>query len=511
MPAPVDGTDAARKIGAPAPEDGRAASPETRTSASGLAALAPPPIERSAEDDRAGLDPSPPPKPRRRAFGQFRRAVLVLALVAGLGVMLARRAAVPPAVEVVRPQRRAVTETVAASGGVAGRRETLVGSPVAGTVAELWVDEGDVVRRGQPLARIQNDVAQAQVRQAAQASQTARAELAQAAAGPRTSELNAARAQVAQAEATVRQRQAQLGQARAAVTQAEARRVLARQNLERNRFLLREGAIARQAVDQAVSEDVVAAAEVTSARDAVTTAQANLTAAQAGVTAAREQLRTLAAGPRPEAVEVARQRVREAEAALRVAREQAQTAIIRAPFAGTVTEIISELGAPVATNGVVRLVQTGRPEIRLDVDESNLADLETGQRAILTSSTYRSARLEGRVSELGAQVDPARGTVQIKVVPDRSAAWLRSGETVNVNIIVAKDVPRLVIPSTALRTQGDTRVVLVVRGGQVVARPVVLGAVEGDMVPVLDGLSVEDRVVRSADQVQPGARVQAKE
>jgi HlyD family secretion protein len=233
--------------------------------------------------------------------------------------------------------------------------------------------------------------------------------------------------------------------------------------------------------------------------------------AEAALQVAQEQLRTLAAGPRKEAVAVARQRVSEAEAALQVAREQAQNAIVRAPFAGTVTEILSELGAPVANNGVVRLVQTGLPEIRLDVDETNLADLKVRQRAVITSSTYRTARLNGRVSEIGAQVDPARGTVQIKVVADKAPAWLRSGETVNVNIIVAQDVPRLVIPSTAVRTQGDTRVVLVLRSGQVEARPVVLGAVEGETVPVLDGLSPDDRVVRSADQVQPGARVRAKE
>src|SRR5262249_37169971 len=152
------------------------------------------------------------------------------------------------------------------------------GSPVAGTVAELWVEEGDVVRRGQRLARIENDVAQAQVRQAAQALQTGRAglaqagagprgsgfngagaevmqaaralqtanaQVAQAAAGPRASELNAAKAQVAQAESTVRQRQAQVAQSRAAVTQAEARRVLAQQNLDRNRLLFNEGAVSR--------------------------------------------------------------------------------------------------------------------------------------------------------------------------------------------------------------------------------------------------------------------------
>jgi HlyD family secretion protein len=506
----VEETEAVPAIHTPSSPDRRAASPETQASAGGPAIVAPPPAQRSTHDGHAAAEPPLTLKPRRRAYHLPWRTALAVALVVVTILLIARRAAVPPAVEVVHPQRRLITETVAASGRVAGRRETIVGSPVPGTVAELWVDEGDVVRRGQPLARIENDVAQAQVRQAAQALQTARAGLAQAAAGPRSSELNAARAQVAQAEATVNQRQAQLAQSRAAVTQAEARRVLAQQNLERNHYLFHEGAIARQTVDQAVSEEKVAVAEVIASRDAVTTAQANLAAAQAGVTAAREQLRTLAAGPRSEAVEVARQRVRDAEAALQVAREQAQNAIIRAPFAGTVTEILSELGAPVANNGVVRLVQTGLPEIRLDVDESNLADLKVGQRAVITSSTYRTARLDGRVSEIGAQVDPARGTVQIKVVADHSPAWLRSGETVNVNIIAAQDVPRLVIPSTAVRMQGDTRVVLVVHSGQVVVRPVVLGAVEGETVPVLDGLSSEDQVVRYADQAQPGARVRVK-
>jgi HlyD family secretion protein len=438
------------------------------------------------------------------------RMGVLAALIVGVSLFLNWWSGRPILVEVVPPERRAVMETVAASGQVSGRRESVVGSPVQGVVAELCVDEGDVVRRGQPLARIQNNVAQAQVRQAEQALRTARAQLVQTEAGARPSELQASRAQVQQAEATVGQREAQVAQARAAVTQAEARRELAQKNLERNRYLLREGAIARQSVDQAEMEYRAAVAEVASAREGVATAQANLAAARAAVAAARAQSRTLEEGPRPEAVLVARLRVREAEAALQVAREQARSAIARAPFAGTVTKIITERGGPVGTNGILRLVQTGRPEIPVDVDESNLANLRVGQPAVITSSTFRDARLEARVTRISPQVDPARGTVEVRLVPSRSVSWLRPGETVNVNIITAPSAPRLVIPRSAIRREGDRTVVLLVKNGRAVAQPVTLGPVEGDLVPVLQGLTPTDLVVRQADQVTPGARVQAR-
>jgi HlyD family secretion protein len=371
------------------------------------------------------------------------------------------------------------------------------------------------VRRGRALARIRNDVAQAQVRQAEQALRTARAQLEQAAAGARLSELNAARAQVRQAEATVRQRAAAVDQARAQVRQAEARRELARKNLERYRYLLGEGAIARQTVDQAEADFRAADAEVTAAQEGVATAQATLAAARSAVAAARADLRTLEAGPRREVVDVARQRVREAEAALHVAREQANTAVVRAPFDGTVTRIIAELGAPVGPEGVVRMVQTTRPEIHVDVDESNLADVRVGQRVVVTSSTFRDARLAGRVTKIGAQVDPARGTVELTVVPASEPAWLRPGMTVTVNIVTAEEVRRLVLPRSAVRREGGGSasleygrvIALVVRDGRALAQPVRIGPVEGDVVPVLEGVTTRDRVVRDAERVEPGARV----
>jgi RND family efflux transporter MFP subunit len=267
-------------------------------------------------------------------------------------------------------------------------------------------------------------------------------------------------------------------------------------------------AAARQGVATAEADLAAARANLAATRDAVAAAQAGVSASRAAVAAAEADRRTLAAGPREEAVAVARERVDEAESALAVAREQARDARVIAPFSGTITEILAEPGASVTqAGGVVRLVQTSRLEIEADVDENNLADLRVGQRAVITSTTFRSARLEGRIREIGAQVDVTRGTVEVKIVPESVPAWLRPGLTVDVNLIVNEAAKRLVIPRTAVRRQGESSVVIVPENGVARARPVILGAVEGEVVPVLEGVEASDRVARYADRVQPGARV----
>ena len=82
--------------------------------------------------------------------------------------------------------------------------------------------------------------------------------------------------------------------------------------------------------------------------------QAGVQAAQANVKALEARLRTVQTGATPEEIEVARQRVADAEQALRVAQQQVQEAVVTAPFAGIITAINAELGQPVGAQGVVR-------------------------------------------------------------------------------------------------------------------------------------------------------------
>jgi HlyD family secretion protein len=447
-------------------------------------------------------------------------ALLVGLLGLGLGVWWWRQA---KDVTVTQPARARITESIASSGRVRGVTETLVGVQAAGVVERLFVQDGERVSAGQRLAVLKNDVAEARVAQAEAALTTAQATLVQVARGALPSELEAAAAQVREARAQLEQQRASLAQADQSVVQAQAQlaqlleeRDLAAKQLDRSERLLERGLIAKAEYDEALTRFRVSAQRVVAQGQALGVAEAAVravrgavAAAEARVSVAEAHLRTVETGARPEDVAIARQRVREGEQALAVARRQAQEAVVVAPFGGVVTAIHAETGQTVGSQGVLRLVST-EMEIRVDVDETNLADLSVGQPALISSNTFPDAAFDGIVREIAAAVDQTRGTVTLTVAPLNPPAWLRPGQTVNVNVVTHRAAERFLVPPTALRRANDRNVVLVVQDGRAVEKTVLTRPPTKDGVPITAGLGADDRVITNAATVRAGDRVRVR-
>lgn len=495
-----------------------------RTSDTGLMRVEPPHTEAVRTEVAEVAVDRPRELKRSRSLRKWLiRLGILLAVVIVIGFFIWRSRR-PTIVTVVQPKLTTITETIASSGRVGGATETLVGTQAQGVVEQLYVKEGDMVTAGQRLAVLKNNVAEAQAAQSEQAVQTARAQLAQTARGPLASEVEAASERVRQAEAQVTQQRAAVSQAQKSVTQARAQinqlkaeRDLASKQLDRSRTLVAQGVIPRAEYDQQQTSLRVAEERVAAQQQAIELAQANvrqmqasLKAAEANLRAQQASLQTIKSGARSEDVQVAQQRLREAEQAVRVSRQQVENAVVTAPFAGVVTEINAELGQTVGAQGVLTLVSS-ESEIRLDVDESNLADLKLGQTAIVSSSTFADSGFEGTVTEIGAAVDVSRGTVQVTVTPTNPPAWLRPGQTVNVNVVTAKNVQRLLVPPTALTRVGDRTVVFVIENGVALEKPVVTRPPTQEGVPVLAGLSADDRIITDVGSIQAGQAVRVKD
>lgn len=491
---------------------------------------------------------SPAPAASRLARGRKRAPrympLLVLALIslaAGITAAIVNR---PASVTLITPHERVITESIAASGLVGGYREVAVGAQAGGIVASVNVVEGQRVHKGDLLAVVDNALASAQVIQARQAVATARAQLAQQSARALSSEVDAAiqrwhqarilagerRSQVAtareassQTAASISQALAQLDKARLDVDSANARLALKTKMRDRANALLSQGAIAQQDADQASADYDVAVNEVASAQSQVAysqsaeaasrsaahdilVAQAEAGGAARALAIAAADLATLKSQPRPESVSLARQHVRDAETALRVQEANAGSTQVRTPFDGIVTKILAEPGSS-SLSGIIKLVEIGRPEIRVNVDEMNLGSLYVGCPAVITSTAYPGNRANGRVSRVGAQVDSSSGTVEVVVRFDPAITWLRPGQTVDVNLVVKPSVKRLLIPMSAVRKTAAGDVVVVVRDGRAVDRPVTIGAPAGSDVPILTGLSASQAIILNADKVSAGKRV----
>ena len=398
--------------------------------------------------------------------------------------------------------------------------------------------------------------AKAQVMSAQDTVRTAKASLAQASRPPLRSEVNRLKADVDQAIAVAEAKQAatrnrlselrngatkeERDQARAQLAQANAQFEQAEKDFKRQQALVKEGAVSKSALDAAETALTVAQRTrenadarlkqltVGTRKEQIAQAEADLRAAEATLRGARvsgeAQLQTLLSQPRKEdvlvaerkvaeaeqAVAVAKTRLMDAERALGVAQSRVADAKVKAPFDGTVTEVVTEPGGITGPNQpIIRLVRSQSPEIRIDLDEVNLGKINVGQLAKVSCDAFPGETFDAKVTEIGAQVDADRGTVEVRLIPTTQPAWLRPGQTLSVNIVTDSGSNRLVIPLTAVNTIGGESTVLVVDAGKVVKKVVKVGPAGKDGVPVTDGIAATDQVIVTPTGRKPGDSVTA--
>lgn len=413
-----------------------------------------------------------------RARRWFSVAVIVAVAAGGTAYWLVHR---PIEVAIIRPVLTSISETIASSGLVGGVKESVIGASFNGAVLRLPVKLGDHVQAGETLAVLKNNITQAQVTQAEKAVVTARAQLKQTSRGPLASELQVTQMQVSQARALAAQATSELG--------------LARKTQERTQALSKAG--------------VVSKSEMDTSNSALAAAKAKSRSGTASIRLAEAQLQTLRSTPRKEDVELSRDRLAEAQQSLLVVRQQAAEATVTAPFSGTITAVNVEVGQNVDALGLFGLVSDAL-EIRIDLDESNLADISVGQKALLSAAAFPGQTFEGRLKEISPSVNRIRGTVSIKLQPIAPPAWLKSGQTLNVNLVTNQAAMRLLVPATALRRSGERTVALVVQGDRAIEKIVVTRPPTDKGIPVLAGLEASDIVIVNPEKIQPGDTVRIK-
>jgi HlyD family secretion protein len=252
---------------------------------------------------------------------------------------------------------------IAAPGRIEAVSEEInLGFEIPGRLDVVLVDEGDVVRAGQVVARLD-----ASVQRAARASAVARLAMAEA---ERDRVVNGARVEERREADAVR-------------AQAEAALAQAIREVARRRNLFRDGVIAREESERA---------------------ERDVTLAQARLDEATERARTVQADARPDdraradaAVALARAQVAEVDAQL------AKTEL-RAPSDGVIVRRYRRAGETLSFERRETLIATmadpSRLRVRVDVNETEIARLALGQSVEVTAEAYGDRRFLGTVSRI---------------------------------------------------------------------------------------------------------------
>ena len=337
-----------------------------------------------------------------------------------------------------------------ASGYVTARRRATVSSKVTGKVIEVNVEEGMAVHEGQILARLDDSTPRA-----------------------------ALHLTEAQAEA-----------ARRAVRESEVRLAEAKLTLKRRLQLVKDSLSTQAEVDQAQAE--------------VDSVEARILAAQ--------------------------QQVAVAERQIALQQTDLDNTIIRAPFSGVALskdaqpgEMVSPVsaGGGFTRTGISTIVDMKSLEIEVEVNEAYINRVTPKQRVVAVLDAYPDWEIPAHVITMVPTADRQKATVLVRVgfdalepriLPDMGVKvrFLRD-EAVESAAGAAPVKAAVLVPKTAIKTEGSETAVFVIRGAVAERRAVRVGGTDGDRVEVISGLQSGERVVAPIpDTLKDGAAVTVK-
>ena len=391
-------------------------------------------------------------------------AVLVIVGVVAFNVTKDRRNKIP--VQTQKVARRDLVSTVSASGEIKPKKFVNVAADVSGRITDLYVKEGDTVRRGQMLARIDATRLEAGKEQSEAAVQAARADLARAEADVQNARLGFERAKKMRSDQLISDQQFEQADAdlkmKAAAVDAQKRRI--RQ---------------QEAMLASTSDDVRKTVVVAPMNGVVTSLQ----------------------------------------------KEQGESVIGAQSFSPTVIMTVGDVSAfeveILVDETDIRYVTLGQPsEVRVDALEGVKLKgevTEIGSSAIPRGSSAASTTL---TSSTANQAKDFKVTVTLKEPPPSLRSGLNATAEITTNkkekvlaipiqAVVVREVSKegKVVDPTALqasegdpsgvpRAKGDEKEgVFVVNNGQVSFRPVKTGIIGETEIEITDGLKEADEIV----------------
>lgn len=405
------------------------------------------------------------PKPPRWSMRTMLLAGAALLAVAGAATYFAMPYVLGVKVTPFVVTRENIVQTIVANGQLETAARVELGSQIMGTVSEVRVKQGDVVKAGDVLAMLDS------------------------------------------ADAT-----AILDQSLAALKQAEAKLALiasynlpsAQQSLTQNQAILRNIKLQLDRVNKLSAQGYATRASREDAQRAFDIAASQLNASELAV-------KSLSPGGSD--VAFASAAVTLAQAAVRSAQSRLRLQQVLAPFAGTVMLRNIEPGNVIQASQVLfMLAPPIGKRLVVQIDERSFSLIKIGQTAIASADAYPAERFTAHVSDINPAVDAQRGSVEVKLDIDNAPAYLREDMTVSVDIEVAKRDGALVLPTAAVRdAMGATPHVMVIKAGRAEDRMVTLGTRGQTKTEILSGLVEKDLIIPvSASTVKAGDKVRTE-
>ena len=406
--------------------------------------------------------------------------------------------------ETVKVERGTLRVNVNGSGTVQPEQSAALNFGSNGTVDKVLVKEGQAVKKGDVLATLDSSDLDQQVLQMEANLETAQARLEQAKTG------NAKEEDKRAAKAGIDIAKAQLEKAKTGnVTQADIDAAQAQINQAQAQLRKVQQGGTQADIDAAQAQVNQAKAQLRKLQQGGT--PADIAAAQAQVNQAQAQYDKLVTPATPSDIEIAQAAVRQAQAQLEAAKLNRDKTTLKAPFDGVVTAVNVSSGDTVgaaAANAPITMVDARQRHVDVSIAESDVAQVQPEQLAQVTLDALGSEPITGTVTYIAPSATVVQNvtTYTIRVALPQDNPAIRVGMSASVAIGVAEKKDVLLIPSSAVRTEGNKHIVRLKTGSSgktdtFMDTPIRTGLANDVQTEVVSGLKEGD--VIAALGVQP--------
>jgi HlyD family secretion protein len=376
-------------------------------------------------------------------------------------------------------ESKSLSIKIKSSGSVVPVETVNLSPKQAGKLMELLVEQGARVSKGQIIARMDNANLIPQLYQAQASAAASEANLAKLRNGSRPEDIAAA--------------QARVESARGRMESARSRLALNSIRTSRYRSLQTEGAISRDRLDEVLTDDRAT--------------QADLLTAEANFAEANRLLDESRNGSRVEDIAQAEAQLAQAIAGIRAIEVQIEDTIIRAPFAGIITQKYAYAGAFVTPTTTASASNSSSStsivaianglEIIAKVPEVDISQIKIGQEVEIIADAFPSEVFKGKVRLIAPEaiIEQNVTSFQVRVTLESGKEKLQSGMNTDLRFLGQKIDNALVVPTVAIVTQeGKTGLLIANEKGKPQFRSVTIGTTVDNQTQILSGAKVGDRV-----------------
>lgn len=185
--------------------------------------------------------------------------------------------------------------------------------------------------------------------------------------------------------------------------------------------------------------------------------------------------------------------------------EYYKPAPLLSPLNGTIIATYVKPGQTVSSSdGLVAI--SDRLTVKAQVDETDIAEIQLKQRALILLDAYPTQAIEGRVDQIAYEARTINNvtTYLVDILPDKAPHFMRAGMTANVSFAVRSKDNIITVPIEAIKTVEGKSFVFMRSAedkNKAIEKTVELGATDGKIIEIVQGLSENEKIL--IPQVNP--------